>query len=459
MAILEIKVAGVDRIFLDTSQFGQGQRIQAGTSLTLPFQPTLHVDGALLNAIDDPTNKRTVLLLSALLKHLYQNGASYIDSIITLDATRQGIVIDRNGVTPSGSLPASGLHSGASTLLVFGVMDSSQTEPSVGGPMCLWGITPDGHIRGQTVNFEWQNVPFIADADTRLFPADSQSIEGGDIYLVGGKAKMGGIGPGPIYGWGGEARIYGGEGDVANGSFHGGVIIDTGAPQSQIGPAFETGNAPLNHISIGCNRAPQVNLGNFNSGFAFQMKANNGMYFYVGNGSGAGTHTFQLNNGLTASFDPIATNSDGQNSTKLLGYFQISVETVGAGGGVYKFTVNAFTGFLFANATSGKTLATINDAGLKDAKTVGTQLGATLHSAGTNVTIAPDSGIHKVDGTGSVQNITPPYSGFIGSVKLIPTGVWTLSTGGNISLAAAAVVGKPMEITFDGTGSCYPSYT
>ncbi len=84
----------------------------------------------------------------------------------------------------------------------------------------------------------------------------------------------------------------------------------------------------------------------------------------------------------------------------------------------------------------------------------GVQAGAAIASAAT---IAPFAGVHHVTGTAAINTITPPYAGFTGSIRLIPDGLWTLATGGNIALASTAVVSRALTVTFDGT-SWYPSY-
>ena len=91
----------------------------------------------------------------------------------------------------------------------------------------------------------------------------------------------------------------------------------------------------------------------------------------------------------------------------------------------------------------------------------GTALGSDLSSTGSNVTIVIARGIHKVTGTGSIQTITPPTildgGTFVGSIHLIPTGAFTTVTGGNITIASTAVVGKTLIMTYDGT-AWTPSY-
>jgi hypothetical protein len=77
-------------------------------------------------------------------------------------------------------------------------------------------------------------------------------------------------------------------------------------------------------------------------------------------------------------------------------------------------------------------------------------------------TIAPTTPIAFVSGTTAVVTITAPspISAGGGSIILIPTGVFTWTTAGNIALAGTAVVSKALTMTYDATTTkWYPSYT
>ena len=76
-------------------------------------------------------------------------------------------------------------------------------------------------------------------------------------------------------------------------------------------------------------------------------------------------------------------------------------------------------------------------------------------------TIAPAAAITFVSGTSTISTITAPSPISLtgGQLTLIPTGVWSISTSGNVALASTAVVNKALIITFDsGTSKWYPSY-
>ena len=77
-------------------------------------------------------------------------------------------------------------------------------------------------------------------------------------------------------------------------------------------------------------------------------------------------------------------------------------------------------------------------------------------------TITPTTPVAFVSGTTAVVTITAPspISAGGGSIILIPTGVFTWTTAGNIALAGTAVVSKALTMTYDATTTkWYPSYT
>lgn len=82
--------------------------------------------------------------------------------------------------------------------------------------------------------------------------------------------------------------------------------------------------------------------------------------------------------------------------------------------------------------------------------------GATLSSAAS---IAPTHYMHVVSGTTEITTITLPHAGFQGTIALIPSGTFTLNTGGNIAIAATAVVNKVLFMTYHpGLAKWIPSY-
>jgi len=76
----------------------------------------------------------------------------------------------------------------------------------------------------------------------------------------------------------------------------------------------------------------------------------------------------------------------------------------------------------------------------------------------SGATIAPTNGIHHVSGTAAIGTITVPAACTPTCViTLVPDGIFTTTTGGNVSLASTAVVGRALIMTWDGT-KWNPSY-
>lgn len=76
-------------------------------------------------------------------------------------------------------------------------------------------------------------------------------------------------------------------------------------------------------------------------------------------------------------------------------------------------------------------------------------------------TIAPTTHIVFVSGTTNIDTITAPapISSGGGQITIIPTGLWTTTTAGNIALGTTAVVNKALIMTYDATTTkWYPSY-
>lgn len=88
-------------------------------------------------------------------------------------------------------------------------------------------------------------------------------------------------------------------------------------------------------------------------------------------------------------------------------------------------------------------------------------VGAAIASASS---ITPVSEITHITGTTPIATILASSlactaSGTGCQITLIPDGLWTTTTAGNIALAITAVVGQPVYLTYDsGTSKWYPSY-
>jgi len=83
-------------------------------------------------------------------------------------------------------------------------------------------------------------------------------------------------------------------------------------------------------------------------------------------------------------------------------------------------------------------------------------------ASGTTIAAPTSTDIFFVSGTTAIATITIPTgwgSTGQGQITIIPTGLWTTTTGGNIAIASTAVVSKALIMTYSQTTSkWYPSY-
>lgn len=108
-----------------------------------------------------------------------------------------------------------------------------------------------------------------------------------------------------------------------------------------------------------------------------------------------------------------------------------------------------------SNCTGSPTLTNLKYSGL-----IATTAAAPTIASAT--TIAPTKAITFISGTTAVVTITAPSPISLagGSIVLIPTGIFTWTTAGNIALAGTAVVSKALTLVYDvTTAKWYPSYT
>jgi hypothetical protein len=87
--------------------------------------------------------------------------------------------------------------------------------------------------------------------------------------------------------------------------------------------------------------------------------------------------------------------------------------------------------------------------------------GASAPTVASATTITPTTQIVFVSGTTAIATITPPspISAGGGQITIIPTGVFTTTTAGNIALASTAVVNRALIMTYNAaTNKWYPSY-
>jgi hypothetical protein len=110
----------------------------------------------------------------------------------------------------------------------------------------------------------------------------------------------------------------------------------------------------------------------------------------------------------------------------------------------------------------GSNTTTIGNSSTLATKVFGVQAsGQVAPTIASATTIAPTTSIVFVSGNISIATITPP-TGIAttgGQITIIPTGVWSTTTAGNIALVTTTVVSKALIMTYDAaTLKWYPSY-
>jgi len=136
-------------------------------------------------------------------------------------------------------------------------------------------------------------------------------------------------------------------------------------------------------------------------------------------------------------------------------------------------TQTAVSMFLLSNNTKGLGLDISGNVGIGSSSAVTSNKlywdvnGLEHNSIGTAIasatTIAPLAKITHITGTTAIATITAPTgcttSGWSCQITLIPDGLWTTTTAGNIAIASTVVVSKAEIMTYDpATAKWYPSY-
>jgi len=147
------------------------------------------------------------------------------------------------------------------------------------------------------------------------------------------------------------------------------------------------------------------------------------------------------------------------------------LQSVGSNG-AYVGSQNAVPAYLISNNTRGLGLDASGNVGVGTTTPTSDKIywdvsglehnsiGAAIASA---TTIAPLAKITHITGTTAIATITAPTgcttSGWSCQLTLIPDGLWTTTTAGNIAIASTAVVSKAEIMTYDpATAKWYPSY-
>ena len=118
-----------------------------------------------------------------------------------------------------------------------------------------------------------------------------------------------------------------------------------------------------------------------------------------------------------------------------------------------KSNVDGVSGSLQVNGTD---VLTVNSSGTYSSLN---GLVGNIPTIASSATIAPTTKFVFVSGTTTVSTITNPFGTNSGQITIIPTGIFTTNTAGNIALTSTAVVNKSLIMTYDPTtAKWYPSY-
>jgi hypothetical protein len=180
-----------------------------------------------------------------------------------------------------------------------------------------------------------------------------------------------------------------------------------------------------------------------------------GVVHTTGNETISGTKTFTSSIVGNVTGDVIGT---ATNATNLIGSGTVSATTTGGAGLTPTNATNATnligSGTVSATTTGGAGLTPTNATNATNATRL---TGNFLNTSGSNVasasTISTTGSVFHVTGTTAINTINIPYTGFTGSITIIPDAEFTFGTSGNIGggQTYCAIANKPIVLTYDGT--------
>ena len=225
----------------------------------------------------------------------------------------------------------------------------------------------------------------------------------------------------------------------------------TGANNVAIGQnALPSNTTGANNVAIGQNALPSNTTGAYNSAI--------GVYALFSNKTGI--------NNIAVGQSALAGNTTGAYNT-CLGDSSGSAVTTGSNNVI----LGSYTGSSSPISAIGSNYVVLSD-GAGNIRTyydssgnqvtygvLATSVAAPTIASAT--TIAPTKAITFISGITPIVTITPPSPISLGGgqITLIPTGIFTTTTAGNIALASTSVVSKALIMTYDATtAKWYPSY-
>ena len=247
---------------------------------------------------------------------------------------------------------------------------------------------------------------------------------------------------------------------LASPTFSAGITVTSDAAINGLTVGRGPGNISTNTNcgnSAGGSNSTGITNSNFGTTAGFSNVSGNDNANFGRQAGYFGTGSRNINFGVNAGLN--ATSSDNTN----IGFSAGSDLTTGGGNTVIGANVAAggtaiTNNIVFGNGT-GAEKARHNNSGWIFTGTIATPAAAPTIASAT--TIAPTVAITFISGTTAIATITAPSPISLGggTITLIPTGLWTTTTAGNIALASTAVVSKKLDLTYDvTTAKWYPSY-
>jgi hypothetical protein len=150
-------------------------------------------------------------------------------------------------------------------------------------------------------------------------------------------------------------------------------------------------------------------------------------------------------NGASAAFISCTFNAGG--STTFFGKLNTVASATGAA------SLNVPNGVAPTSPVQGDVWADANGtisfkANLAPTGYISSAVGGAVASAST---ITPTGPVFHITGAVAIATINLPWTGFTGTLTLIPDGNFTTTTGGNIAKAITANIGQAIAATYDGT--------
>ena len=367
---------------------------------------------------------------------------------IAIGAASSNITFGTNPTLTSASGTLTLFNSGITTVNAF----NAATALSIGNAVTGTSVST-GLVLGSTSTTatSWTNIATAANTTgTKNINIGTTTASGGTSSIIIGSNVSGSTTNTYING----ANVYLNEPRTLAGAIT--AIFNPTIYGPGVTNSATTGSATGGNISILSGSANITNAGN-----SLGVSTSGNILVDAGaatNSGAGGTATGVVNIGTTNASAVTIGNTSLTTTTSLT---STATGTITIGGAITTGIVNIASGTAGAKTINiGTSTGTNIIAGnTKFNGLVSTNAAAPTIASAT--TIAPTTQIVFVSGTTAIATITAPapISTTGGQITIIPTGLFTTTTAGNIALASTAVVNKALIMTYDSTtAKWYPSY-